>query len=158
MNLAVPPAQLRPATGFERAIDWKPFGDFPHFEFSILHVDPERGLADVVFKFHAGRQIVLHRHKALNHTLVLQGEHLIYEMDGRLRERRATGSYTVSPASEKPHREGGGEHEDVIVLFSMRPLPGELLYEILDDAGQKIAEITMETLQALSGAGATPKI
>ena len=130
------------------AIHWQPFGDFPHFAYSILQVDATRRIADVLFRFDAGRQIVLHRHKALNHTFVIRGEHRLYEMDGRLREVRPTGSYTVSPASETPHREGGGA-EDAIVLFSMRPLPGEILYEILDDAGQTIAELTLETLQAL---------
>ena len=104
-----------PHTGFDdSAIDWQPFGDFPHFQFAILHVDPARQLADVMFRFAAGQQIVLHRHKALNHTFVIRGEHRLYEMDGRLREVRPTGSYTVSPASEAPHREGGGA-EDVIV-------------------------------------------
>lgn len=132
-------------------IDWQPFGDFPHFRFAILHVDPARRLADVLFRFAAGEQIVLHRHKALNHTFVLQGEHRIYEMDGRLREARPTGSYTVSPAGETPHREGGGE-DDVVVLFSMRPEPGELLYEILDDVGAVIAEISLDTLVALDAA------
>ena len=32
-----------------------------------------------------GSQIALHRHLALNHTFVVQGEHRIYEPDGRLR-------------------------------------------------------------------------
>lgn len=130
-------------------IDWQPFGDFPHFVYAIQHVDMEQRIADVLFKFAAGQQIVLHRHKALNHTFVLQGEHRIYEMDGRLREVRPTGSYTVSPASEAPHREGGGPDKDVIVLFSMRPQPGEKLYEILDDQGHLLAELTLETLAAL---------
>jgi 2,4'-dihydroxyacetophenone dioxygenase len=132
----------------DSTIRWQPFGDFPHFVYSILQVDMEQRIADVLFKFAAGRQIVLHRHKALNHTFVVQGEHRIYETDGSLREVRPTGSYTVTPASETPHREGGGA-EDVIVLFSMRPRPGEMLYEILDDGGQPIAEIALETLQTL---------
>lgn len=141
-----------PHTGFDdSAIDWQPFGDFPHFQFAILHVDRARNLADVLFRFAAGQQIVLHRHKALNHTFVLRGEHLIYEEDGSLREARPTGSYTISPASETPHREGGGK-QDAIVLFSMRPEPGELLYEILDDAGRPIAEVTLDTLEALFNA------
>lgn len=141
-----------PHTGFDdSAIDWQPFGDFPHFQFAILHVDRARNLADVLFRFAAGQQIVLHRHKALNHTFVLRGEHLIYEKDGSLREARPTGSYTISPASETPHREGGGK-QDAIVLFSMRPEPGELLYEILDDAGRPIAEVTLDTLEALFNA------
>ena len=37
----------------------------------------------------------------------------------------------------------------------MRPQPGELLYEILDDAGETIAELSLETLQALFEASAT---
>jgi 2,4'-dihydroxyacetophenone dioxygenase len=125
-------------------IPWQPFGDFPHFAFTILQVDMQQRIADVLFRFDANQQIVLHRHKALNHTFVVQGEHRLYEMDGRLREVRPTGSHTVSPANETPHREGGGA-TDAIVLFSMRPQPGEILYEILDDAGQPIAEITLET-------------
>ncbi len=141
-----------PHPGFDdSAIEWQPFGDFPHFQFAILHVDPARQLADVMFRFAAGQQIVLHRHKALNHTFVLRGEHLIYEEDGSLRETRPTGSYTISPASETPHREGGGR-EDAIVLFSMRPEPGQLLYEILDDVGTPIAEVSMDTLVALFAA------
>lgn len=137
-----------PHTFDDSAIRWQPFGAFPHFAFFILAVDPVRRVADVLFRFDAGQQIVLHRHMALNHTFVVRGEHRLYETDGRLREVRPTGSYTVSPASEAPHREGGGA-EDAIVLFSMRPLPGEILYQILDDAGQTVAELTLETLQAL---------
>lgn len=133
------------------AIRWQPFGDFPHFKYFILQVDMGQRIADVLYRFAAGQQIVSHRHKALNHTFVVQGEHRIYEHDGSLREVRPTGSYTVTPASETPHREGGGA-EDAIVLFSMRPKPGEVLYEILDDAGLPFAEITLETLQTLFAA------
>ncbi|MBP5988035.1 MAG: regulator [Azonexus sp.] len=132
----------------DRKIAWQPFGEFPHFVFSILQVDMQQRIADVIFKFAAGQQIVLHRHKALNHTFVIQGEHRIYEEDGSLREIRPAGSHTISPASETPHREGGGS-EDVIVLFSMRPQPAELLYEILDDNGQIVAEVTLETLNEI---------
>lgn len=140
----------------DRNIAWQPFGDFPHFVFSILQVDMQQRIADVIFKFAAGQQIVLHRHKALNHTFVIQGEHCIYEEDGGLREIRPAGSHTISPASETPHREGGGSAEDVIVLFSMRPQPGELLYEILDDNGQVIAEVTLETLNEIFQASRQP--
>ncbi|WP_028998511.1 cupin domain-containing protein [Azohydromonas australica] len=132
----------------DSAIDWQPFGDFPHFVFSVLQVDMQQRIADVIFKFEANQKIVLHRHKALNQTFVVQGEHRIYERDGTLREVRPAGSYTVSPASEVPHQEGGGE-QDVIVLFSMRPQPGEILYEILDDKGNVVAEISIETLLSI---------
>jgi quercetin dioxygenase-like cupin family protein len=79
----------------------------------------------VLFKFAAHRQIVLHRHVAHNNTLVLQGEHRLYEPDGAQKEIRPVGSYTVSPPNDEPHREGGGD-QDVIVLFSIRGSDGVL--------------------------------
>lgn len=79
------------------AIDWQPFGEFPHFAFFIMNVDMEQRIADVIFRFDAGRQIVSHRHTSLNHTFVVQGEHRIYEHDGSLRKR-------VRPASTRSRR------------------------------------------------------
>lgn len=133
------------------AIHWQPFGDFPHFSFAIQHIDRQQRIADVLFRFAAGEQIVLHRHLALNHTFVVAGEHCVYEPDGSLRERRPTGCYTVTPPSMSPHREGGGA-DDAIVLFSMRPKGDELLYQILDDAGQVVADVSFEMLEAIEDA------
>ncbi len=112
-------------------INWKNLGDFEYLQYSILDIDEENGIIDALFKFSARQQIVLHRHKALNKTLVLQGEHRLYEADGKLKEIRAAGSYTTSLPSDEPHREGGGD-VDVIVFFSIRGNDG-VLYEILDD-------------------------
>jgi quercetin dioxygenase-like cupin family protein len=112
-------------------IKWQTLGDFEHLLYSILDIDEQYKIIDVIFKFAAHQQIVLHRHKALNKTLVIQGEHRLYTTDGRLKEVRAVGSYTSSPPSDEPHREGGGG-EDVIVFFSIRGNDG-VLYEILDD-------------------------
>lgn len=133
----------------DRAIQWNRFGEFsPAFHYTILDLNETSRIADVLFKLPANAQIVLHRHHAPNHTFVVQGEHRLYETDGSLREVRPTGSYTVSPASELPHREGGGE-QDAIVLFSIRPGEGEVLYELLDDALTPLGVITFETLVAL---------
>jgi 2,4'-dihydroxyacetophenone dioxygenase len=133
----------------DRAIHWNRFGDFvPAFHYTILHLDQKSRIADVLFKLPANAQIVLHRHRVLNHTFVVQGEHRLYEADGSLREIRPAGSYTVSPASETPHREGGGEL-DVIILFSIRPGNDEVLYELLDDAGNPLGTITFQTLVEL---------
>lgn len=130
----------------DRAIQWNRFGEFePAFHYSILHVDEKSRIVDALFKLPANEQIVLHVHHALNHTFVVQGEHRLYETDGSLREIRRPGSYTVSPASEKPHREGGGEQE-AVVFFSIRPGTAELIYELLDDAGNPVGTITFQTL------------
>ena len=112
-------------------INWKNLGDFEYLQYSILDIDEDNCIIDALFKFSAHRQIVLHRHKALNKTFVLQGEHRLYEADGKLKETRAAGSYTSSLPSNEPHREGGGD-VDVIVFFSIRGNDG-VLYEILDD-------------------------
>jgi quercetin dioxygenase-like cupin family protein len=125
-------------------IHWNKLGDFEHLVYSILDIDEENKIADVLFKFAANHQIVLHRHKALNNTFVIQGEHRLYEADGKVKEIRPVGSYTVSPPSDEPHREGGGD-QDVVVFFSIRGSNG-ILYEILDDNLNQIATIAMQDL------------
>ncbi|MCQ8127116.1 regulator [Methylomonas rivi] len=120
-------------------IHWQALPEIAHLQYSILDIDPRHRIIDVLFKFAAGRRIVLHRHKVLNKTFVVQGEHRLYEADGTLMEARPAGRYTSSEATEKPHREGGGG-QDAIVLFSIRGGDG-VLYEILDDDMQRIGEL-----------------
>ncbi|MDD5463145.1 MAG: regulator [Methylococcales bacterium] len=120
-------------------IKWQTLGDFEHLLYSILNIDEQNKIIDVIFKFTARQQIALHRHKALNNTFVIQGEHRLYEADGRLKEIRAVGSYTSSQPSDEPHREGGGD-VDVIVFFSIRDNDG-VLYEVLDDDLNVIATL-----------------
>ena len=134
--------------GFDdRNIRWQTLPGFDHLTYWILGIDEEAKIADIVFRFASNEQIVLHRHKALNHTFVIQGEHRLYEADGSLKDARPVGRYTITPASDEPHREGGGPGQDVIVHFSIRG--GGLLYEILDDAHQVVATLTFDDLRAL---------
>jgi quercetin dioxygenase-like cupin family protein len=127
---------------FDRAISWQTLENIEHLQYAILDIDRQNRIIDVVFKFAPQAQIVLHRHKVLNHMLVIQGEHRLYEADGRLKEIRPVGRYTVSPASDEPHREGGGD-EEAIVFFSIRGSDG-LLYEILDDDLNVVANLSMQ--------------
>jgi quercetin dioxygenase-like cupin family protein len=112
-------------------IRWNKLGDFEHLLYSILDIDENNKIIDVLFKFAANQQIVLHRHKAQNNTFVIQGEHRLYEANGKIKEIRPVGSYKVSPPDDEPHREGGGD-QDVILFFSIRGNNG-VLYEVLDD-------------------------
>jgi len=123
-------------------INWQTLEGFEHLHYSILDIDEQNKIVDVLFKFAAQQQIVLHRHKALNKTFVIQGEHRLYEADGRLKEVRAVGSYTSSQPSDEPHREGGGDL-DVIVFFSIRGGEGAF-YEILDDDLNIIVTLGMQ--------------
>jgi len=123
-------------------INWQTLEGFEHLHYSILDIDEQNKIVDVLFKFAAHQQIVLHRHKTLNKTFVIQGEHRLYEADGRLKEVRAVGSYTSSQPSDEPHREGGGDL-DVIVFFSIRGGEGAF-YEILDDDLNVIVTLGMQ--------------
>ena len=131
----------------DKNIQWHQLGDFKHFVYSIFNVDEKNKIVDVLFKFEPHNQIVLHRHKALNHTFVVQGEHRLFEPDGALKEIRAVGSYTTSPASDEPHRECGGD-EGAVVLFSIRESDG-VLYEVLDDEQNLIATLSLQDFMGL---------
>jgi len=130
----------------DRNIQWHKLGDFEHFVYSILDIDRENNIADVIFKFEPHQPIVLHRHKVLNKMLVIQGEHRLYEPNGDLKEVRPVGRYTSSPATPDPHRECGGD-EGAVVFFSIRGNSYKgALYELLDDQENLIGIITMQDL------------
>jgi 2,4'-dihydroxyacetophenone dioxygenase len=114
----------------DRNIRWYELGEFKHFVFAMLDVDEKKKLVDLILKFEPNRQIFLHRHRALTNTLVVQGEHRLYEPNGALKEVRPVGSYTSSPPGE-PHREGGGA-EGAVVFYSIRG-EQDTFFEVLDD-------------------------
>jgi quercetin dioxygenase-like cupin family protein len=122
-------------------IQWHKLEGIEYLAYSILNINEKDKIVDVIFKLEANKQIVLHRHKALNNSFVIQGEHLLYEPNGKLKEIRSVGSYTSSPASDEPHRECGGD-EGAIVLFSIRGSDG-VFYEILDDDQNLIGSLSM---------------
>ena len=114
----------------DRNIRWYTLGDFEHFVFAMLDVDASQKIVDFILKFPPNQQIFLHRHLALTNTLVVQGEHRMYEPTGVLKEVRPVGSYTSTPPGE-PHREGAGD-EGGVVFYSVRGKDGAL-FEVLDD-------------------------
>src|ERR1700730_13524727 len=116
-------------------------GDFEHFVFAMLDVDVQHKIVDFILKFPPNQQIFLHRHLALTNTLVVQGEHRLYEPNGALREVRSVGSYTPPPPGE-PHREGAGD-EGGVVFYSVRGKDG-VLFEVLDDGLNVISTLSME--------------
>jgi len=132
----------------ETKVNWGQLPGIDHTWLSILAVDDEAKIIDVLFKFAAGEQIVLHRHVAAFHTYVVRGEHRIYSPQGELSDVRPTGTYKVSPASDTPHKEGGGE-EDVIVLFSLRPYSSGAIYEVLDDDQQVVSVMTFDDMKEM---------
>jgi quercetin dioxygenase-like cupin family protein len=141
------------------SIDWKPLpapdgSPSPHIGMSILEVDEKAHIVDVLFKFAANEKIVMHRHTSAFNTLVLQGEHRIYEPSGALKEIRPTGTYRAGKADDEPHTEGGGD-EDVIILFSLRPYDEHApIYEVLDDNLETVGTMNFAALRDLYASGA----
>jgi hypothetical protein len=126
-------------------IRWHELGDFENFVFAMLDVDTSRKIVDFVVKFPPNKQIFLHRHLALTNTLVVQGEHRLYEPHGALKEVRAVGSYTSTPPGE-PHREGAGDGGGV-VFYSVRGKDGTL-FEVLDDNLKVVGTLSFEDFVA----------
>jgi quercetin dioxygenase-like cupin family protein len=133
----------------ERHIRWYKLGEFgehfapfeEYFLLTMLDVEESQKLVDFMLKFPPNQRIFLHRHLALTNTLVVQGEHRLYEPNGALKEVRPVGSYTSSPPGE-PHREGAGD-EGSVVFFSVRGKEGTL-FEFLDDELHVVGTISMQ--------------
>jgi hypothetical protein len=131
----------------DKNIAWQQLGEFENFRYSILNIDQDSKIVDVIFKFEPHDPIILHRHCALNHTFVIHGEHRLYHANGELKAARAVGSYTISHPDPIPHRECGGD-EGAIVLFSIRGTEG-VMYELLDDEENIIATLSMQDFVGL---------
>jgi hypothetical protein len=123
------------AAGFDDSnIQWYPFGDFDGLVFAVLGLDEERGVYDLIVKFEADSRIFFHRHLALTNTLVIQGDHRIYEFgETQPREIRPVGTFTSSPPGDA-HQEGGGP-EGAVVVYSIRA-DSDAMFEVLDDQGE----------------------
>ena len=134
----------------DSTITWSTLEGIDHFSYYICSVDRDNQVVDALFKFAANEKIPLHRHVALNHMLVIQGDHILYTPEGEIKEIRPTGRYTVSAPDDEPHREGGGD-QDVIILFSIRGTEGRM-YEVLDDEREVIATLGMDDFEGLLAA------
>jgi 2,4'-dihydroxyacetophenone dioxygenase len=133
----------------DRNIHWKSLGpDFPHFQAAVFEVDEKRRTVEFIVKFDPDEKIIYHRHLAPTRTFVVQGEHRLYEVDGRLKEVRKVGTFTSTPAGAPPHLEGGGA-EGCIVYYSMRAEGDEELFEVLDEKDQVLGVLGFKDFAAL---------
>ena len=138
----------------ESKVEWDPLpgpdgSPADHIGMSILNIDDEAKIVDVLFKFAANEKILLHKHTAAFNTFVVKGEHRIYNPEGELTDVRPAGTYKAGVANEEPHTEGGGD-EDVVILFSLRPYDAEIpIYEILDENRDVAATMNFNALKEL---------
>jgi hypothetical protein len=132
----------------DASINWRRLGEFEHFHYTIIDVDPDNEIADFALRFVPGERIFLHRHRAHTNTTVVQGEHRIYEPAGDLREVRPQGSYTSSPAAPDPHAEGGGA-DGAIVVYQTRGSADGVVFDVLDDAHNVVGTLGVGDLAQL---------
>lgn len=97
--------------------------------------------------FEARKKIFLHRHLAQTNIFVIQGEHLIYDPDGCLKEVRKTGTYTMS-APAGAHWEAGGD-TDTIVMYNIRGNGKDEMFDVMDDVGKVVGVIGVDDFAAL---------
>ena len=116
----------------DRNIQWIPYPGIEGMFASILFVDDAKNSADFLVRFAPNTKSVVHHHLAITHTFVIEGDHVIYEPDGSLRESRPTGSYTAGLGGD-PHDEGGGP-DGAVIFYSVRGESDDL-FEMHDPAG-----------------------
>jgi hypothetical protein len=120
-------------------------------DYTILGYDLAAGTLDMVVRWKGdGGHCPIHRHIATTTVLVLDGEQHLWDIrpDGsRGPERvRHAGDYALTVGDAHAHLERGGS-EGGLVFFGNHSSDGRL-YEINDEAGKFIADVTMESLVA----------
>ena len=123
-------ASLMTARQFdEQNIQWRELEGFKHMMVSIFFVDEARNRVDFLIKFDPNEKVLLHRHLADTNTFVIEGDHVIYEPDGSVREVRPVGQYTFGMGRDA-HDEGGGPN-GCILYYSVRG-ETDALFDMLD--------------------------
>ena len=123
-------ASLMTARQFdEQNIRWRELEGFKHMMVSIFFVDEARNRVDFLIKFDPNEKVLLHRHLADTNTFVIEGDHVIYEPDGSVREVRPVGQYTFGMGRDA-HDEGGGPN-GCILYYSVRG-ETDALFDMLD--------------------------
>lgn len=118
-------------------------------DYTILGYDEAAGSLDMVVRWSGdGGHCPLHRHVATTSILVLEGEQHLWDVHadgskGEHRVRRA-GDYALSTGDEWPHLERGGDAGG-LVFFGCHTADG-ILYEIVDEKGKLVLNVTIEGL------------
>lgn len=115
------------------AVRWRPFPGFDGLHYHVLDVDRGRDLVDMLMKFDPDARCVPHRHVGPTRTLVVEGEHQMFEADGSSdgpTDRRPAGTFSTNDGDES-HIEGGGP-DGAVILLSMTAID-DVVYEIMDE-------------------------
>ena len=120
-------------------------------DYTILGYDVAAGTLDMLVRWAGdGGHCPIHRHTSTTTVLVLDGEQHLWDLQpdgtrGEHRVRRA-GDYALTTGDALPHLECGGPQGGV-AFFGNHCTDGRL-YEVLDEDGKLIVDVTIETLVA----------
>ena len=128
-------------------ITFKPFPGVKGLEVCVFDVDLENQIVDALFRFPANDTVALHRHVSQTNMLILQGELIIYEDDGSVRDRRAAGQYFTGKRDDV-HTEGGGP-DGAVVLYSVRGHGDPNVIELLGETTNVVGALTFADVAAL---------
>jgi len=127
----MPPKSAGATQPLSTSIPWRPFPGFDGLYYHVLDVDKKRDLVDMLMKFDSGSKCVPHRHVGPTRTLVIEGDHLIFDSvdPNKLVSTRSAGTFSTNNGDET-HIEGGGDN-GAVILLSMTAVNQEI-YEVFD--------------------------
>ncbi len=131
----------------DRNIEWRRIDGIDGMEIAVCSVDRARNCVDFLARFEPGSKVLYHRHLADTHTFIIDGDHVIYEPDGSVRESRPVGLYTATAASDDVHSEGGGQ-DGCVILYSARG-QGPELFEMLDEGMESAGIMSVADFEPL---------
>ena len=127
----------------DRNISWAPFQGFEGLFYHLLDVDEDRGHVDMLMKFEPHARCIPHRHVGPTRTLVIDGEHRLYEKSGlgEATSVRPAGTFSTNTGDES-HVEGAGP-AGAVILLSMTAVDGRV-YDLMDETLETYRHITLD--------------
>jgi len=131
----------------DREIDWSLFAGFDDLWYYVLEVNQAAQSVDMLMKFAPGARCVPHNHVGATKTLVIDGEHHVWHLNGPNPETpkiKTPGTFTSNDGGEM-HQEAGGP-DGAVILLMMKEVGGRV-YDLLGDDGKPERRITLADFQ-----------
>ena len=134
------------AATMSETVAWRPFPGFDGLYYWVLTVNRDTAVVDMLMRFDPNAQCVPHRHVGPTRTLVIEGEHILFEPgDGTIELSRKVAGQLGENTGDESHIEGGGP-AGAVILLTMTAIDG-VVYEIFDDALELERTISLDDFE-----------